>query len=45
MATMRTCHVTEAIIPMVAKSSRPAATTKIMEKGMSKSTTLKSDDA
>ena len=37
--------MTEAIIPMVVISSRPAATTKIMEKGISKSTTLKSEEA
>lgn len=45
MATMRTCHVTEAIIPTVARSSTQAATTKIVEKGMSKSKILKSDEA
>lgn len=45
MATMRTCHVTEAIIPIVVRSSTPAATIKIMEKGMSKSKILRSDEA
>lgn len=45
MATMRTCHVTKVIIPIIAISSTPAATTKIIAKGMSKSRTLKSDDA
>lgn len=45
MATIRTCHVTEAIIPIHVSNSIPADTTKIMEKGMSKSTILKSDEA
>jgi hypothetical protein len=45
MATMRTCHVTEAIIPIHVRKSIPADTTKIMEKGMSKSKILKSDEA
>lgn len=37
--------MTDAIIPMVVISSRPAATEKIMLKGISKSTTLKSEEA
>lgn len=35
----------EAIIPIEVRSSIPAATTKIVEKGMSKSKILKSDEA
>lgn len=45
MATIRTCHVTEAIIPIVVRSSVAPDTTNIMEKGMSKSKILKSDEA
>lgn len=45
MATVRTCPVTDAIIPMVVRSSTPAAATKIMEKGISKSTTLQYEEA
>ena len=45
MATIRTCHVTEAIIPIVVRMSIVAATTNIVEKGMSKSKILKSDEA
>ena len=45
MATIRTSHVTEAIIPIVVRSSIVAATTNIVEKGMSKSKILKSDEA
>ena len=45
MATIRTSHVTEAIIPIVVRSSIVAATTNIVEKGMLKSRILKSDEA
>lgn len=45
MATIRTCHVTEAIMPIVARSSVRGAATKMKAKGMSKSRTLRSDEA
>ena len=45
MATMRTGHVTEAIIPMVVRISIPADSTKIMEKGIFESKTVKSEEA
>lgn len=45
MATIRTCHVTEAMIAIVAMSSIAGAMTKMSEKGMSKSKMLKSDEA
>lgn len=43
--TIRTCHVTEAIMPIVVNSSIPAANTKQNEKGISKSSVLRSDEA
>ena len=42
---MRTGQVIEAVTPMIDRSSRPDATTKIMEKGISKSKMLKSEEA
>lgn len=43
--TRRTCQVTEAMIPIVATSSIEPAITKLQAKGMSKSSTLKSEEA
>lgn len=45
MATTKTCHVTKVMIPIIAKSSVPEAATKTMEKGISKSRMLKSDES
>jgi hypothetical protein len=43
--TIRTCHVTETIIQIINKISITTDATKVMEKGISKSKILKSDDA
>ena len=44
-ATISTCHVIEAIITIIVRSSTPQAATKVNAYGISKSNVLKSDEA